>query len=137
MVRLPNASPSMENHGWYCGKSRRSAVTSSARSRAVVYCSGENSPLGLTKCEPVMPSLAASAFMRSANAACEPPIFSATVMAMSLADFTSIISSAVSSRITVPGLSPIFDGGSAAACLVILIGESSATSPAWMARKAT
>ena len=38
-------------------------------------------------------------------------------MAMSLADLTSIIFSALSSVITEPGLKPILLGGSAAACL--------------------
>ena len=58
-----------------------------------------------------------------------PPTFSPTAMAMSLADLTSIIFSALSSVITEPGLKPILLGGSAAACLLTLIGEVSASSP--------
>ena len=84
-----------------------------------------------------MPSRFASAFIRTANASSDPPTFSPTAMAMSLADLTSIIFSALSSVITEPGLKPILLGGSAAECLVTLMGESSASSPAATARNVT
>jgi hypothetical protein len=58
-----------------------------------------------------MPMRWACAFIRSEKPSIEPPIFSAMVAAMSLADLTMRILRALSRRIWVPGLKPIFDGG--------------------------
>ena len=55
------------------------------------------------------------AFISSANFSTEPATPSASTTAMSLADFTIRIFSALSTVILVPGLKPIFDGACEAA----------------------
>ena len=85
-----------------------------------------------------MPSRCASSFMRSAKPATLPPTASATATAMSFADFTIIIFSALSSVSTVPGLKPILlggCGGGVARCR--RPANSSVISPAATARNTT
>ena len=77
----------------------RIAFARMARSRAVLYWPGSNRPCALTKCVPVMPRRAASAFIRATKSFSVPPTFSATAVAMSLADFTTSIFNALS-RVT-------------------------------------
>ena len=62
-----------------------------------------------------MPSRRALAFIMSAKPAIEPPTPSAIVTAMSLADFTISIFSALSTVTVVPTLKPILVGCCAAA----------------------
>ena len=68
-------------------------------------------PFGLTKCDSRRPSVAAVAFMSSAKAGTEPDTPSATVTAMSLADFTISMRRALISVTWVPSWNPIFEGG--------------------------
>ena len=56
-------------------------------------------------------------------------------MAMSLADFTSIILSALSTLRTVPTLKPIFDGAWASAWLEMTTGEVGVSLPDFSALK--
>ena len=77
--------------------------------------SGSGRPLGLAKCEPVMPSSAAVAFISATKAGSEPLTPSASTTAMSLADFTSIILRALSTVTCVPTRKPILEGFCAAA----------------------
>ena len=62
-----------------------------------------------------MPRRRAALFISSENFSTEPEMPSAVTTAMSFADFTIIIFSALSSVTWVPALKPILAGGSAAA----------------------
>ena len=62
-----------------------------------------------------MPSFCAVSFIMTEKPSIEPPTPSASTTAMSLADFTSIIFSALSTVTCVPGRKPIFDGDCEAA----------------------
>ena len=62
-----------------------------------------------------MPSCCALWFIIAEKPSIEPPTPSASTTAMSLADFTSIILSALSTVTWVPGRKPIFDGDCEAA----------------------
>ena len=85
------------------------------RSRAEVICSSAGRPFGLTQLDCVMPRFFAVAFISSENFSIEPPTPSASTTAMSFADFTIIILSALSTVSCVPGRKPIFDGACEAA----------------------
>jgi hypothetical protein len=89
------------------------------------------------KCESLMPRRAASAFILATKPCCEPPTVSATAMARSFADLTSIIFIALSSVSFWPGLKYIFAGGCAAASFDMTTGVSSLIWPDWIARKVT
>ena len=67
----------------------------------------------------------------------EPPTPSASTTAMSLADFTSIILSALSTVTCVPGLKPIFDGDCEAATGETVKSVSSVTLPSFTALSVT
>ena len=84
-------------------------------SRAEVICSSAGSPLGLTKFNSVMPSRCAVLVMSSAKFSIEPSTPSASSTAMSLADFTIIIFSALSTVTWVPTAKPILVGDCASA----------------------
>ena len=62
-----------------------------------------------------MPSFCAFWFISAEKPSIEPPTPSASTTAMSLADFTSIIFSALSTVTWVPGRNPIFEGDCEAA----------------------
>ena len=66
------------------------------RSRAEVIWSSAGKPFGLTKLDCVMPRRRAFSFIWSAKLSIEPPTPSASTTAMSFADFTSSILSALS-----------------------------------------
>jgi hypothetical protein len=104
------------------------------RSRAEVTWFSAGSPFGLTKCDSVMPSRRALAFIKSAKPSIEPPTPSATVTAMSLADFTIIIFNALSMVTRVPTLKPILVGCCAAALRDTVNKVSKPTRPSLMAR---
>ena len=71
-----------------------------------------------------MPSRAASAFIMSTKPCSEPPTVSAIATAISLADFTSIIFSALSSVMLLAGLEVhLARQAAAAACLLITTGR--------------
>ena len=84
-------------------------------SRAEVICSSAGRPFGLTQLDCVMPRRREAAFMSSANFSIEPDTPSASTTAMSFADFTIIILSALSTVTVVPALKPIFEGACATA----------------------
>ena len=81
-----------------------------------------------------MPSRRALAFIMSAKPSIEPPTPSAITTAMSLADFTSIIFSALSIVTWVPTLRPIWVGGIAAALRDTVSSVFMLTRPSLMAR---
>src|SRR4026209_1554927 len=85
------------------------------RSRAEEMWFSAGRPFGLTKLLCDMPSRRALAFIRSAKPAIEPPTPSALATAMSFADFTISIFSALSTVTLVPTLKPILVGCCAAA----------------------
>ncbi len=84
-------------------------------SRAEMICSSAGRPLGLTKCDCVMPSRCAVWFIWSAKFSIEPATPSASTTAMSFADFTSSILSALSTVNVVPVGKPILTGSCATA----------------------
>ena len=100
-----------------------------ARSRAEVICSSAGRPFGLTKLDCVMPSRRAVAFISSAKASIEPETPSASTTAMSFADFTISILSALSTVTCVPTGKPILTGCCAAARGRDLEGVSSVSRP--------
>ena len=99
----------------YSGKSWSSARARMARSRAELICSSAGRPFGLTQLDWVMPRFLLVVFISAEKFSTEPDTPSASTTAMSLADFTIRIFSALSTVILVPGLKPIFDGGCEAA----------------------
>ena len=82
-----------------------------------------------------MPSRRALAFIMSAKPSIDPPTPSAIVTAMSLADFTISIFSALSMVTRVPALNPILVGCCAAALRDTVSKVLKATRPSLMARK--
>src|SRR5665213_2876534 len=84
-----------------------------------------------------MPRRLAVEFMRATKFCSLPPTVSAIATATSLADFTSIIFSALSTFTIVPTLKPIFAGACASACADILTGEVMVSDPALIASKVT
>ena len=109
----------------YSGKSWISARARMARSRAEVICSSAGRPFGLTQLDWVMPRFLLVLFISSENFSTEPPTPSASTTAMSFADFTISIFSALSTVTCVPGLKPIFDGACEAARAETVNSESS------------
>src|ERR1051326_5397693 len=99
----------------YSGKSWISARARIPRSRAEVICSSAGSPFGLTQCDCVMPRFWLVRIISAAKPSIEPPTPSASTTAMSLADFTISIFSALSTVTWLPGLKPILDGACEAA----------------------
>jgi hypothetical protein len=85
-------------------------------SRADDTWAGSGSPFGLSKWECVIPSCCALRFIISAKRAWLPPIFSATAIAMSLAEWTAMPCSAFSTVIVWPACMPRLVRGWAAAC---------------------
>ena len=81
-----------------------------------------------------MPSRRALAFIMSAKPSIEPPTPSAIATAMSLADFTISIFSALSTVRRVPTLKPILVGCCAAALRDTVSSVSKPTRPSLMAR---
>ena len=98
-------------------------------SRAEVNWRLSGRPCGLVHRLSRMPIRAAASFISAANPSTEPPRFSPIAQATSLADLTMMILSALSSVICVPGLKPIFEGGSAAAAAEIVSNWSIETLP--------
>src|SRR5262249_44345517 len=94
-------------------------------------------PLGLTKLDCTMPRWRALAFISSAKFSIEPATPSASTTAMSLADFTINILSALSTVTTVPTPNPIFTGDCAAAFEETTSGVSRPRRPPLTARKVT
>ena len=94
------------------------------------------SPFGLRNSLEFMPRRRASAFIMATKPASLPPTVSAIAMAMSFAERTIIIFSALSTVIAVPTLKPIFEGGSASALADTTTGDVSLSRPALSALKA-
>ena len=113
------------------------ARASMARSRAEVIWSSAGRPLGLTKLDWIMPRRRAVAFISSAKLSIEPATPSASTTAMSFADFTINILSALSTVTTVPTANPIFTGDCAAAFAETTSGVSRLIRPSLTARKVT
>src|SRR3954451_4878986 len=84
-----------------------------------------------------MPSLSAVSFIMAEKPSIEPPTPSAGTTAMSLADFTSIILSALSTVTCVPGRNPIFDGDCEAATGETVSVVSSELPPSFTAFRVT
>ena len=77
----------------------------------------------------LIPSERAAAFICAANAGTEPETPSAIVTETSLADFTMMILSALSSVTSEPGRKPIFEGAMRAARLETTSGVCSVSLP--------
>ena len=86
-----------------------------ARSRAEEICSSAGRPFGLTQFDWVMPSRRLVRFISAEKFSTEPETPSASTTAMSFADFTISIFSALSTVTWLPGLKPIFEGACKAA----------------------
>ncbi len=84
-----------------------------------------------------MPSLAAVWFIIAEKPSIDPPTPSASTTAMSLADFTIIILSALSTVTWVPGGKPILDGDSEAATGDTVSSVSSDRRPSFTAFSVT
>ena len=106
-------------------------------SRAEVTWPSAGRPFGLTQVDCVMPSRRECLFISSAKASTEPDTPSASTTAMSLADLTIIILSALSTVIWVPTGKPILDGCSASARGDTAINLSSVMRPSLTARSVT
>ena len=85
------------------------------RSRAEVIWPSAGSPFGLTQLDWVMPRRCEVAFISSANFSIDPSTPSASTTAMSFAECTSSIFSALSTVTWMPARNPIFDGDCATA----------------------
>ncbi len=125
MYFLPSWIAGMCQYMSYSGKSWSSARARMARSRAELICSSAGRPFGLTQLDWVMPRFLLVVFISAEKFSTEPDTPSASTTAMSLADFTIRIFSALSTVILVPGLKPIFDGGCEAARAVTVKSVSS------------
>jgi hypothetical protein len=129
MSVLPARIAGMRRYSRYSGKSSQTARARTARSRAVDNWPSLGRPCGLLKWVEAMPRRAASAFISFRKFASLPPTVSASATAMSLADLTMIIFSALSTLRTVPTLKPIFDGGWLSAFCETLTAEVSLSWP--------
>ena len=99
-------------------------------SRAVVTWPGLGRPEALRKVVRDMPMLRAVRVMRWAKALSLPPMFSATAVATSLADFTTMALMAVSTVIVSPAFTPSFEGATLVARADTLMGELRVRLPA-------
>ena len=98
-------------------------------SRAVVTWPEFGRPEAFRKVERDMPMLRAVLVMRWAKAFSEPPRFSATAAATSLADLTTRARIAVSTVMLWPAFTPSLEGAMPVARADILMGESSLILP--------
>src|SRR5262249_34796536 len=111
-----------------------SARANIARSRADVTWFSAGRPFGLTKLLCDIPRRRALAFIRSAKPSIDPPTPSAMGTAMSFADFTISIFSALSTVTVVPAAKPILVGCCAAALRDTVSNVLNEIRPSLMAR---
>ncbi len=133
MTAPPNWIAEMEKRSRLSGKSRIKARANTAMSRAEVHCRGSGRPFGLYQRLSCMPIRWAASFIIEAKPSTLPPRLSPMAKATSLADFTMMILRALPRVSCVPGLKPIFEGGSAAAAGEIVISVSIDARP-WRTR---